>query len=219
MSEQKFKDLLCRQAISLRDAEAETNRVVADNKSKQTDNAFKLSRLSREAEEKDHKVIEAERRLKVLLEERNDMQAQLVDCNRSKSRTEERNNHLEAQLDKAADDIRNAKLGTVDRAQLDEAMTRAVDLKHSFDMLHESSQQRDQELQTKKNEILLLRQNVAKYDRMMKSLSGKLQTSKRNCETKERQLENAHGAEMQKLRDQHDSELSSAGNELKAESE
>ena len=218
-SEQQFKELLCRQAIELRDAKAEIIRVVADNKSKQNDNATKLSSLSREVEEKEKTVKEAERRLIVLLDERNDVQKQLLDSNRIKSRAEERNNRLEAQLDKAANDLREAKFDTVERAQLDEALSRAVDLKHSLDMLRGSSQQLGKELQTKKNEILLLRQNVAKYETLMKSLSGKLKMSKRECEAQVRQMESAHEVEMHKLRDQKEKELTSAGNELKVESE
>ena len=187
-------------------------RVVADHQSRQTDHASKLSRLIIELEEKDQKIKEAERRMKSILEEHDDLQKQLMECSRIKSRTEERNNNLEAQLHQAADDTRKAKLATVDRQQLDEAMSRAADLKHSLDMLRESSQQRERQLETKNKENLFLRKKV-------ESLCEKLQTSKRDRETREQQLESMHCAEIQKLRDQKDRELSSADNDLKAESE
>ena len=91
-------------------------------------------------------------------------------------------------------------------------MSRAADLKHSLDMLRESSQQRERQLETKNKENLFLRKKV-------ESLCEKLQTSKRDRETREQQLESMHCAEIQKLRDQKDRELSSADNDLKAESE
>ena len=146
------------------------------------------------------------------------MQKQLVDCNRIKSRTDERNNHLKALLDKAVDDVRKARLDTVDREQLDDAMSRAADSKRTLDMLRESLQLREHELQRKNNEYIFLKQNAAKSEKMAKSLSVKLQTAKRGWETKERMMESAHCVEMQKLRNQKDMALSLADNELKAES-
>ena len=53
----------------------------------------------------------------------------------------------------------------------------------------------------------------------MESLCGKLQSAKRDRETREKQIESMHCAEIQKLEDQKDRELSSADNDLKAESE
>ena len=196
----------------MRNTEAEMGRVVADHHSRQTDNASRLSRLLLEAEEKDQKIKEAERRMKSILEEHDALQKQLKECSRIKSRTEERNNYLEAQLDQAADDTRKAKLATVDRQQLDEAMSRAADLKHSLNMLRESSQQRERQLETKNKENLFLRKKV-------ESLCGKMQTAKRDRETREKKIESMHCAEIQKLEDQKDRELSSADNDLKAESE
>jgi hypothetical protein len=212
VSEQQSKDLLCGQTIKLRNTEAEMGRVVADHHSRQTDNASRLSRLLLEVEEKDQKIKEAERRMKSILEEHDALQKQLKECSRIKSRTEERNNYLEAQLDQAADDTRKAKLATVDRQQLDEAMSRAADLKHSLNMLRESSQQRERQLETKNKENLFLRKKV-------ESLCGKMQTAKRDRETREKKIESMHCAEIQKLEDQKDRELSSADNDLKAESE
>ena len=212
VSEQQSKDLLCRQTIKLRNTEAEMGRVVADHHSRQTDNASRLSILLLEVEEKDQKIKEAEWRMKSILEEHDSLQKQLMECSRIKSRTEERNNNLEAQLDQAADDTRKAKLATVGRQQLDEAISRAADLKHSLDMVRESSQQRERQLETKNKENLFLRKKV-------ESLCGKLQSAKRDRETREKQIESMHCAEIQKLEDQKDRELSSADNDLKAESE
>ena len=192
----------------MRSTEAEMGRVVADHQSRHTDNASRLSRLLLEVEEKDQKIKEAERRMKSILEEHDNFQKQLMECSRIKFLTQERNNYLETQLD----DMRKAKLATVDRQQLDEAMSRAADLKRSLDMLRESSQQRERQLETKKKENLFLRKKV-------ESLCGKLQTAKRDSETREKQIESVHCAEIQKLRDQNDRELSSAANNLKAESE
>jgi len=212
VSEQQSKDLLRRQTIKLRSTEAEMGRVVADHQSRQTDNASRLSRLLLDVEEKDQKIKEAERRMKSILEEHDNFQKQLMECSRIKFLTQERNNYLETQLDQAVDDTRKAKLATVDRQQLDEAMSRAADLKRSLDMLRESSQRRERQLETKNKENLFLRKKV-------ESLCGKLQTAKRDSETREKQIESVHCAEIQKLRDQNDRELSSAANNLKAESE
>jgi hypothetical protein len=116
------------------------------------------------------------------------------------------------------DDVRKARLDAVDREQLDDAMSRAADSKRTLDMLRESLQLREHELQRKNNEYILLKQNAAKSEKMAKSLSVKLQTAKRGWETKERMMESAHCVEMQKLRNQKDMALSLADNELKAES-
>lgn len=220
VSEQQTKDLLCRQSFKLQSAEAEIARVVADQQLRQTG-------LLLEIEEKDQKIKEAERKMKSILEENDDARKQLADCNRIKSRAEERNNYLEAQLVRAADDLRKAtqnqrrkaKIATVDRQQLDESKSRAMDLKRSLDMLHESSQQREHELEAKHKENEFLRQSVTKYEKMVKSLSVKLQTAESDWEIRETQIESVHSAEIQKLRDQKDRELLSVNNDLKVESE
>ena len=92
VSEQQTKDLLCRQSFKLQSVEAEIARFVLDQQLRQTG-------LLLEIEEKDQKIKEAERKMKSILEENDDARKQLADCN-IKSRAEERNNYLEAQLDR-----------------------------------------------------------------------------------------------------------------------
>lgn len=210
-SEQQAKELLARQAVKLQETEAEVGRVETEYQARQTE-------LMSEVEERKLKYKEVERRMKSALGERDDMQTQLEDCNRIKSRTEEKNTQLETQLDRATDEMRKTKQATtVERHLLDDAVSRATDLKHSMDRLRESSQQLEQELRIKKEENKLLRQNVARYDKMVKSLSGKLVMVKRDWDKREKEIENTHRLEVRMLRDQTDRELSSMNHELKAE--
>lgn len=128
--------------MKLKDLEAEMGRVVADNASRQNENALKISRLSRELEENDLKILDIERRMKSSLADRDDKHTQLMNsCEKVKSRLEERTAHLQTQLDKATDTLRQSKLSSVDKQLLDEAVSRAADLKRSLERQHKLSQQ------------------------------------------------------------------------------
>lgn len=200
--------------IKLKDLEAEMGRVVADNESKQSENALKISRLSREIEEKDRKILDIERRMKSSLDDRDDKHTQLMNsCEKVKFRLEERIAHLQTQLDKATDTLRQSKLSSVDKQLFDEAVSRAADLKRSLERQHELSQQQEEE------ENKQLQSSVAKYEKMVKSLSGKLQTAKQDYESREKQIESMNRLEIQKLKDQTRYELASMECDLKAESE
>lgn len=206
--------------LKVKDAEAEMGRVVAENESRQSENALKISRLSREIEEKDRQILDIERRMKSSLDERDDKHTQLMDsCEKVKSRLEESIAHLQTQLDKATDALRQEKVSMVDKHLLDEAVSRAADLKRSLERLNELSQHQEEELRTNKKEKRQLQISVAKSEKMMKSLSEKLQSAKRDYESREIQLENRNRLEMQKLRDQTKCELTSMDCDLKAESE
>jgi chromosome segregation ATPase len=206
--------------IKLKDLEAEMGRVVADNKSRQSENALKISRLSREIEEKELKILDIERRMKSSLDDRDDKQIQLMNsCEKVKSRLEERIAHLQAQLDKATDALRQVKVSMVDKQLLDEAVSKAANLKRSLERQHELSQQQEEELHTSKEEKRQLQISVTKSEKMVKSLSGKLQSAKRDFATREKQIESMNRLEMQKLRDQTRCELTSMECDLKAESE
>ena len=206
--------------IKLKDLEAEMGRVVSDNKSRQSENAFKISRLSREIEEKDLKILDIERRMKSSLDDRDDKHIKLMDsCEKVKSRLEERIAHLQAQLDKATDALRQAKVSMVDKQLLDEAVSKAADLKRSLERQQELSQQQEEEILANKEENRQLLISVAKSEKMMKSLSVKLQSAKRDFATREKQIESMNRLGMQKLQDQTKCELMSMECDLKAESE
>ena len=204
----------------MKDAEAEMGRVVAENESRQIQNALKISILSREIEEKDRQILDIERRMKSSLDERDDKHTQLMDsCEKVKSRLEESIAHLQTQLYKATDALRQEKVSMVDKHLLDEAVSRAADLKCSLERLNELSQHQEEELRTNKKEKRQLQISVAKSEKMLKSLSGKLQSVKRDYESREIQLQNMNRLEMQKLREQTRYELTSMECDLKAESE
>jgi hypothetical protein len=212
-SEQQVKDLLSRQMLKVKDAEAEMGRVVAENESRQRENALKISRVSREIEEKDRQILDIERRMKSSLDERDDKHTQLMySCEKVKSRLEESIAHLQTQLDKATDALRQEKVSMVDKHLLDEAVSR-------LERLNELSQHQEEELRTNKKEKRQLQISEAKSEKMMKSLSGKLQSAKRDYESREIQLQKMNRLEMQKLREQTRYELTSMECDLKAESE
>jgi hypothetical protein len=211
-SEQQVKDLLSRQMLKVKDAEAEMGRVVAENESRQRENALKISRVSREIEEKDRQILDIERRMKSSLDERDDKHTQLMySCEKVKSRLEESIAHLQTQLDKATDALRQEKVSMVDKHLLDEAVSR-------LERLNELSQHQEEELRTNKKEKRQLQISEAKSEKMMKSLSGKLQSAKRDYESREIQLQKMNRLEMQKLREQTRYELTSMECDLKAES-
>lgn len=197
----------------MKDAEAEMGRVVAENESRQRENALKISRVSREIEEKDRQILDIERRMKSSLDERDDKHTQLMySCEKVKSRLEESIAHLQTQLDKATDALRQEKVSMVDKHLLDEAVSR-------LERLNELSQHQEEELRTNKKEKRQLQISEAKSEKMMKSLSGKLQSAKRDYESREIQLQKMNRLEMQKLREQTRYELTSMECDLKAESE
>ena len=199
--------------LKVKDAEAEMGRVVAENESRQSENALKISRLSREIEEKDRRILDIERRMKSSLDERDDKHTQLMySCEKVKSRLEESIAHLQTQLDKATDALRQEKVSMVDKHLLDEAVSR-------LERLNELSQHQEEELRTNKKEKRQLQISEAKSEKMMKSLSGKLQSAKRDYESREIQLQKMNRLEMQKLREQTRYELTSMECDLKAESE
>jgi len=196
----------------VKDAEAEMGRVVAENESRQRENALKISRVSREIEEKDRQILDIERRMKSSLDERDDKHTQLMySCEKVKSRLEESIAHLQTQLDKATDALRQEKVSMVDKHLLDEAVSR-------LERLNELSQHQEEELRTNKKEKRQLQISEAKSEKMMKSLSGKLQSAKRDYESREIQLQKMNRLEMQKLREQTRYELTSMECDLKAES-
>ena len=196
----------------MKDAEAEMGRVVAENESRQRENALKISRVSREIEEKDRQILDIERRMKSSLDERDDKHTQLMySCEKVKSRLEESIAHLQTQLDKATDALRQEKVSMVDKHLLDEAVSR-------LERLNELSQHQEEELRTNKKEKRQLQISEAKSEKMMKSLSGKLQSAKRDYESREIQLQKMNRLEMQKLREQTRYELTSMECDLKAES-
>ena len=109
-AQNEAKELLRTQTNKLLDVEAEVERMRQDHKSKlaaiQTEmnsHASKASSLMNELEAKDRKMSSYERRIKSVLEERDDIQKQFSECNRIRSRMEERNSQLQTQVDATED--------------------------------------------------------------------------------------------------------------------
>lgn len=209
-AEQNAKDLLLRQTTAMQDMQAEARRYIADHQSRYSS---KESALIREVEEKDERLRASEMRIKSILKEQDDLRTQLLECKKLKSQTEEKNMFLEAQLNRAADDISKVKECSIDKEQFDEAKSRIKDLKHSLDELRRSSQQREQTLVTKNREA------AAEHERMAKSLSRKLQLSKREWMARVEQLESMHRFEIQEVNDNNQRELASRVDKFQAESE
>ena len=207
-SEQQAKDLLRKQSSKLQSVKAEMERLIDKHKSSQSKlyseintSTAKVSGLLSEMEEKDRIINNSERRIKSIMNERDEMQKQLTECNRIRSRAEQRNNHLQAQLDQADDDIRQAKRCSVDRNQLEIEMSRARELKHSLNVLRQTSEQRELEFQTKNKAMhrdnILLREDAKNHEKTIKSLREKLQVAKSERKSREMQIFDSHRAEMQ----------------------
>jgi hypothetical protein len=209
-AEQKAKDLLHRQTIILQNMEAETCRYVEDHQSR---HSSKLYGLMREVEKKDERLKASVLRMKWILEERDDLRTQLLECKKVKSQAEEKNVYLEAQLNRAADAMLKAKVCSIDNERFDKEKSRVKDLKHSLDMLRRTSQEREHELMTKNNE------DAEEYERMIKTLSRKLQLGKSEWTERVEQMESMHRVELQHVTNDKERDLSSAVNKLKAESE
>lgn len=216
------------QTIKLNNVEAEMERLVDENKSRLSTmqneanvNASKISSLLCEVDERDRTINNSERRIKSLMNERDDMQKQLTECNRIRSRAEQRNNQLLSRLDQAEDDMRHAKRCSVDKDQLEIERLRARDLQQSLDRLRESSHQQELDLQAKNKEMhrdnVLLRGDLTKHEKMAKSVTRKLQIARNEANAREEQIRSSHYAEIQKLRDEKEQEISSLSRKFQAE--
>ena len=227
-SDQQSKELLRMQTIKLNNVEAEMERLVDENKSRLTTmqneanvNASKISSLLCEVDERDRTINNSERRIKSLMNERDEMQKQLTECNRIRSRAEQRNNQLLARLDQAEDDMRHAKRCSVDKDQLEIERLRARDLQQSLDRLRESSHQQELDLQAKNKEMhrdnVLLRGDLTKHEKMAKSVTRKLQIARNEANAREELIRSSHCAEIQKLRDEKEQEILSMSRKFQAE--
>lgn len=129
------------------------------------------------------------------------------------SQTEEQNVYLETQLNRAAETMLKAKKSSIDKEKFFEAQSRIKDLKQSLDLLRISSQQREQTLINKSKE------DTEEHERMVKSLSRKLQLAKREWVARVEQIESMHRLEIQQLTDAKQRELASTDIKFESESE
>jgi len=60
-------------------------------------------------QDRDVNISAFKRKVKSILEERDDLQRQLTETNRKRSRADERNIHIQTKLDEADDDIRKLR--------------------------------------------------------------------------------------------------------------
>lgn len=204
--------MLHKQASTLHETEAELERVIEDHKTKQlayqsemSSNASKLSNLLSDTEQKDRKI-------RILSEERDNFQINMF-------RAKEQNKQLQAQLDQAEDDFRKAKRCSIDKDRLDAEQLRATNLEQSLQRLRRSTQQREDELHSRNNEMdrenLLLREDVEKHEKMCRALNRKLHVSKNEWKAREEESQSRHDIELQKM----EQALASKNRELEAESE
>lgn len=207
-AEQQTKGLLREQTNKLHSVEAELERVVAYHKSRQSKFqnqidglASKVSCLTSEIEEKDRQNNTSERRMKNILEERDELKTKLLESERIRSRLNDGNNRLQAQLDESLSETRRAKRSSVD--SLEAEISKNVELKLSLQRLQQSTQEQEMELQARNKEThrenTLLREDLAKYQAMTHSLSKTLQVAKHEGKAREKQLRSQH-VEMQKLK-------------------
>lgn len=169
--------------------------------------------MSREVKEKDERLKDSAMRIKSILEEQDELRSQLMNCKKIKSQTEEQNVNLETQLKRAAETMLKAKKTSIDRGKFHEAQSRIKDLKQSLSLLNRSSQQREQTLITKSKE------DTEEHERMAKSLSRKLQLTKREWAARVEQIESMHRLEIQQLTDAKQRELASMDIKFESESE
>jgi len=162
-SEQQARELLDQQTNKMHNMEAENERLVSDYKAQQTSKLneitskeAKINTLISLVEEKDTVINACKRQIKTIVHERDDMQRQLTECNRHRSRSELRVTQLQAQLDQAVDDIRNVKRSSVDKERLEAETSRTSKLQHSLDSLKTKNIDMHRE-------NMLLRNEVAKH--------------------------------------------------------
>lgn len=207
--------MLRKQASTLHETETELERVIADHKTKQltyqseiSSNASKLSNLLSDIEEKNRKI-------RVLSEERDNFQMNM-------SRAKEQNKQLQAQLDQAEEDFRKAKRCFIDRDRLDAEQLRAANLEKSLERLRRSTQEQEQELNSRNKELdrenILLREDVEKHEKASRDLNRKLHAAKSEWKAREEENQSRHGME-QKLRKEKEQALAMKNRELEAESE
>lgn len=166
-----------------------------------------------EVEAKDEMLKASALKMKSILDERDDLQTQLMECKKSASQAKEKNVYLEARLNRAADAMLKAKVCSIDKEHFDKEKSRVKDLKLSLDMVRRTSQEREHEL-TSKN-----REDAEEHERIVNSLSRKLQLSKSEWITRVEQIESMHRLEIQQVTNDKQRDLSSTVNKLKAESE
>jgi len=216
-SEQQARELLDQQTNKMHNMEAENERLVSDYKAQQTSKLneitskeAKINTLISLVEEKDTVINACKRQIKTIVHERDDMQRQLTECNRHRSRSELRVTQLQAQLDQAVDDIRNVKRSSVDKERLEAETSRTSKLQHSLDSLKTKNIDMHRE-------NMLLRNEVAKHQQMSTSLKKKVQQAKSQWKSRETELTASHYEEMQQLRDEHDQALLSVNRKFENE--
>ena len=114
LQKKHIKDLLRKQNTKFQDVEAERECLIAKHKAKQNaiqnevnESKSKVSNLMSEVQDRDIQISAFERKVKSILEERDDIQLQLMESNRP-ARADEWNSHLQTKLDEADDAIRKA---------------------------------------------------------------------------------------------------------------
>ena len=246
LEERQAKDLLHKQTQKMNGLEIDVEHLItakekletsiADYQSRQSDmrkemdlDAYKISNLETEVaklksviEDKNTKLLSLERKVKLMSDEHSDVQNKLADCTNIKSQLEEKNSRLQTQLDEAQNDLRAAKRCLVEKEQLDAEISRSIDLKKSLNKLREKSQQRELELQANAKilhrERAFFQEMAGNQEKIVKSLSRKLQVAQNEWQTRENHILNHHKLEMQKIKNEKEQEIISLKNNFETES-
>ncbi|KAL3800124.1 hypothetical protein HJC23_001045 [Cyclotella cryptica] len=200
---------------------AELQKQVHLKTSNVADMSCEIDKLNRAVNEKNDLIAGLERKLNVSTDTLRETQKYLKECRKGKSRLKQRCDHLQSQLGQAHDEMRAAKVCTVQKNLLDVEKSKNAELQRTLEKLRQESNERDLELraaaQRMHRENEMIRENSRSGEQLANSLERKLKRVQGEWKSREDALVSSHKLELKEIKISLEQENVTLKNALESE--